>query len=197
MSEQREFGSYQSLLTLPLGVNHPDTPAMMVLSYILGESQLSSRLAQELREKNALVYGFSSGLSLSEFEESGALSISAQYSAGKSTQVSQAVHKVFQDLQRDGVSLQEVEAAKADILKKRVTALEDERTIHRMLVPQLEQGRDLRYRERRDQALAKLTKADVDAVIQKYLRLEHLLEVAADQYGQANLEVLPLKPYSK
>lgn len=32
-------------------MNHPDTPAMMVLSYILGESQLSSRLAQELREK--------------------------------------------------------------------------------------------------------------------------------------------------
>ncbi len=29
--------------------------------------------------------------------------------------------------------------------------------IHRMLVPQLEQGRDLRYRERRDQALAKLS----------------------------------------
>lgn len=197
LAEQREFGSYQSLLTLPLGVNHPDTPAMMVLSYILGESQLSSRLAQELREKNALVYGFSSGLSLSEFEQSGALSISAQYSAGKSAQVSQAVHKVLQDLRRDGVSLQEVEAAKADILKKRVTALEDERSIHRMLVPQLEQGRDLRYRERRDQALAKLTKADVDAVIQKYLRLEHLLEVAADQYGQANVEVLPLKPQSK
>ena len=66
-----------------------------------------------------------------------------------------------------------------------------------MLVPQLEQGRDLRYRERRDQAVAKLSKADVDAVIQKYLRLEHLLEVAADQYGQANVEVLPLKPQSK
>ncbi|MEB6564153.1 insulinase family protein [Acinetobacter towneri] len=197
LAEQREFGSYQSLLTLPLGVNHPDTPAMMVLSYILGESQLSSRLAQELREKNALVYGFNSGLSLSEFEQSGALSISAQYSAGKSAQVSQAVHKVLMDLHRDGVTLQEVEAAKADILKKRVTALEDERSIHRMLVPQLEQGRDLLFRERRDQALAKLSKADVDAVIQKYLNLEHLLEVAADQYGQVQADMVTPKAAQK
>ena len=197
LAEQREFGSYQSLLTLPLGVNHPDTPAMMVLSYILGESQLSSRLAQELREKNALVYGFNSGLSLSEFEQSGALSISAQYSAGKSAQVSQAVHKVLTDLRHDGVTLQEVEAAKADILKKRVTALEDERSIHRMLVPQLEQGRDLLFRERRDQALAKLSKADVDAVIQKYLNLEHLLEVAADQYGQVQADMVTPKAAQK
>jgi zinc protease len=197
LAEQREFGSYQSLLTLPLGVNHPDTPAMMVLSYILGESQLSSRLAQELREKNALVYGFNSGLSLSEFEQSGALSISAQYSAGKSAQVSQAVHKVLTDLRRDGVTLQEVEAAKADILKKRVTALEDERSIHRMLVPQLEQGRDLLFRERRDQALAKLSKSDVDAVIQKYINLEHLLEVAADQYGQVQADMVTSKAAQK
>ena len=34
---------------------------------------------------------------------------------------------------------QEVEAAKADIMKKRVTSLEDERSIHGMLTAQLEQ----------------------------------------------------------
>ncbi len=69
-------------------------------------------------------------------------------------------------------------------MKKRVTALEDERNIHRMLMPQLEHHRDLLFREKRDQALAKLTKADVDAVIKKYIKLDQFVEVMADQYGK-------------
>lgn len=185
LSEQREFGNYQSILTFPVGADHPDTPALMVFSYILGDSQLSSHLAQELREKNALVYGFGSSLDLDDWIDSGALTIEANYTAGKSAQVSQSVHKVLNNLLSKGVTEQELEAAKANILKKRVTALEDERNIHRMLMPQLEHHRDLLFREKRDQALAKLTKADVDAVIKKYIKLDQFVEVMADQYGKA------------
>ncbi|CAB1214213.1 M16 family metallopeptidase [Acinetobacter bouvetii] len=184
LSEQREFGNYQAILTIPAGVNHVDAPALMVFSYILGDSQLSSRLAQELREKNALVYGFGSDVQLDDWLDSGALTIEANYTAGKSAQVSQGVHKVLNDLLTQGVTEQELEAAKASILKKRVTALEDERNIHRMLTPQLEQNRDLLFREKRDVAFAKLTKADVDAVIKKYIKLDQLVEVMADQYGK-------------
>ncbi len=184
LAEQREFGNYQAILTLPVGSNHADAPALMVLSYIMGDSQLSSRLAQELRERNALVYGFGSDLNLDEWTDSGALTIEANYTAAKSAQVSQAVHKVLNDLLSKGVSEQELEAAKANILKKRVTALEDERNIHAMLMPQMEHNRDLLYREKRDQAFAQLSKADVDAVIKKYIKLDQLVEVMADQYGK-------------
>ncbi|OTG86352.1 peptidase M16 [Acinetobacter sp. ANC 4558] len=184
LAEQREFGSYISLLTFPIGADNPDAPAMIVLGNILGDSQLSSRLAKELREKNALVYGFGSSINLSESQESGALGINARYTAGKSAQVSQSVHKVFKELLDNGVTEQEVAAAKADIMKKRVTALEDERRIHRMLLPQLKYNKDLYYREKRDQDYAKLSKADIDAVIKKYIKLDGLVEVMADQYGQ-------------
>ncbi|OTG66575.1 M16 family metallopeptidase [Acinetobacter silvestris] len=184
LSEQREFGSYQSILTIPVGAYHADAPALIVLDNILGDSQLSSRLGQELREKNALVYGFGSQVQLDDWAESGAISIEANYTAGKSAQVSQTVHKVLLDLLEQGITEQELEAAKADIMKKRVTALEDERAIHRMLVPQLERNRDFSTWKKRSQDFAKLTKADVDAVIKKYIKLDHLVEVMADQYGQ-------------
>ncbi|ANF81564.1 protease [Acinetobacter sp. NCu2D-2] len=185
LSEQREFGSYTAALTMPVGDDHEDVPALLVLRHIMGESQLSSRLAQELREKNALVYGFSAGMNFSDTENVGALGIDANYTAGKSAQVSQAVHKVLNELLQRGVTEQEVEAAKANILKKRVTALEDERRIHGMLSSQLEKDRNLLYREKRDKALAVLSKADIDRVIQRYIKPEHLVEVMADQYGQA------------
>ena len=184
LSEQREFGSYQALMTLPVGADNPDVPALQVFEYILGNSQLSSRLAQELREKNALVYGFGANLQFDEWAESGALSIDANYTAGKSAQVSQAVYKVLNELLTRGVTEQEVEAAKASILKKRLNVLEDDRRIHNMLVPQLDKDRNLLYREKRDQAIAKLSKADIDAVIKKYIKPNQLVEVMADQYGK-------------
>lgn len=184
LSEQREFGRYSAALAMPVGSDHPDVPALQVFRHILGDSQLSSRLAQELREKNALVYGFSANVQFGEWENTGALGISANYTAGKSAQVSQAVHKVFQELLAKGVTEQEVEAAKANILKKRVSSLEDDRRIHAMLLSQLEKDRDLNYREKRDQAIAALTKADIDRVIQQYIKADHLMEVMADQYGQ-------------
>ena len=189
LSEQREFGSYQALLAMPVGRDNPDMPALQVFRHILGDSQLSSRLAQELREKNALVYGFGANMNFDSWTESGALMISANYTAGKSAQVSQAVHKVLAEMLDKGVTEQELEAAKAAMLKKRVTSLEDERRIHAMLIPQLEKGRNLLEREKRDQSIAKLTKADVDAAIKKYIRVDQLVEVMADQYGQAQAAV--------
>ena len=186
LSEQREFGSYQAIMTFPVGVEHTDSPALQVFRHILGDSQLSSRLAQELREKNALVYGFSADVNFDDWVDSGVLSIGANYTAGKSAQVSQAVHKVLQSMLKNGVTEQEVEAAKASMLKKRLTALEDDRRIHSMLIPQLEKGRDLNYREKRDRAIAALTKADIDAVIKKYIQPNQLVEVMSDQYGQAS-----------
>ena len=184
LAEQRQFGNYQALITLPVGNRHPDAEALLVLSNILGESQLSSRLAMELREKNALVYSFGSNMTLSSFQNTGALGISADYTARKSTQVSQGVHKVLNDLLKNGVTEQELEAAKANIMKQRVTNLEDERRIHRGLNSQLEQNRSFKSRLERDQAFAQLTKADIDAVIQKYIKLDHLVEVMADQYAK-------------
>lgn len=185
LSEQREFGNYQSILTFPVGVDHPDAPALIVFTNILGQSQLSSRLGQELREKNALVYGFGSDLQLDSDTNVGALTIEANYTAGRSEQVSQTVHHVLQKLLQNGVTEQELESAKADILKKRVTTLEDERSIHRMLNSQLERGKNMLDRGQRDRDIAKLNKADIDAVIKKYIKLDHFVEVMADQYGQA------------
>ncbi|MGE8539081.1 MAG: M16 family metallopeptidase, partial [Acinetobacter sp.] len=184
LSEQREFGSYQAFMSMPVGADHADAPALQVFRHILGDSQLSSRLAQELREKNALVYGFSADVQLDKWEDVGALMISANYTAGKSAQVSQTVHQVLNQLLARGVTEQEVEAAKASILKKRVNVLEDDRLIHSMLIPQLEKDRNLVYREKRDQAIAKLSKADIDAMIKKYIKLDQLIEVMADQYGK-------------
>lgn len=184
LAEQREFGYYKANLAIAMGADSPDTQAMYVLSYILGESQLSSRLGQELREKNTLVYGFNESVTVSDYEDSGYLEISANYTAGKSELVSRAVHKVLNDLLKNGVTEQEVEAAKADLLKQSATGLENASNIHELLAPQLKHNRNMSYLQSKYQHIAKVTKTDVDAVIQKYIKLDQLVEVMADQYGK-------------
>ncbi|OUY07162.1 M16 family metallopeptidase [Acinetobacter populi] len=184
LAEQREFGNYQSVLTVPVGVYHQDAPALIVFSHILGNSQLSSRLAKALREKNALVYGFASRLNLDDETNAGALTISANYTSGRASQVTQTVHQVLQDLLQHGVTEQELEAAKANIMKQRATMLEDDRNIHRILTNQLEQDKTMASRAQRDLAIAKLTVADVNDVIKKYIKPNHFVEVMADQYGE-------------
>lgn len=196
LAEQRQFGNYQAEMTLPVGVYDQDAAALIVFSHILGDSQLSSRLARELREKNALVYGFSSNLDLSDETDAGKLAIMANYSAGRSAQVSQSVHKVLNDLLKNGVTEQELEAAKADIMKQRATVLEDDRNIHRMLTTQLKQGKNMLTRAERDQAIVRLKVADIHRVIQKYIKPDQLVEVMADQFGQTpqvQPETLPAK----
>lgn len=184
LSEQREFGYYQSALTLPVGVYHQDAPALIVFAHILGDSQLSSRLAKELREKNGLVYGFGSPLQLHSKKENGELIISANYTAGRSAQVSQAVHKVLKALLEKGITEQELASAKADIMKQRATILEDDRIIHRMLNGQLENDQSMIDRAKRDQEIVRLTVKDVNTAIKKYIKLDQFVEVMADQYGQ-------------
>lgn len=184
LSEQREFGYYQSVLTLPVGVYHQDAPALIVFAHILGDSQLSSRLAKELREKNGLVYGFGSPLQLHSKKDNGELLISANYTAGRSAKVSQAVHQVLKELLEKGITEQELAAAKADIMKQRATILEDDRIIHRMLNAQLENDQSMIDRAKRDQEIIKLTVKDVNAAIKKYIKLDQFVEVMADQYGQ-------------
>jgi zinc protease len=185
LAEQREFGSYQSVLTLPVGIYHPDAAALLVFSHILGDSQLSSRLGKELREKNALVYGFASQLNLNDQKNVGMLQIDANYTAGRAAQVSQAVHKVLSELLEKGVTEQELEAAKADIMKQRATMLEDERNVHWILNHQLKLDKTMASRAYRDVEIAKLTRKDIHTVMQKYIKPEQFVEVMADQYGKA------------
>lgn len=186
-SEPREFGSYKSYLNFPVGAEHRDAAAMTIFAQVLGNSQLSSRLAMELREKNALVYGFSSRLNLDAFEQVGTLKISADYSTEKTSQISTAVHKTLSDLVKAGLTPQEVEVAKLEIMKQRAAAAYDVSRVHRLLNSQLERDLAMDSRILRDKEITSLTAEEVNRVIRKYIDPNKMIEVRADQFGQTEI----------
>lgn len=185
LAEQREFGNYIGSLTLPVNLYDQDAVALYVFEYVLGDSQLSSRLGQNLREKNHLVYGFDSTVDLAKYGNASSLVIQANYTPGKAPQVSDTVKKTLNDLVKNGITLQELESAKANLLKKRATALDDSRAVHSILNSQLETQHDMAETQKRTAMLAKLTKSQVDEVIRKYIDINQYVEVSADQFGTA------------
>lgn len=187
-SEPREFGAYQGYLNFPVGAEHADAAALTIIAQVLGNSQLSSRLALELREKTALVYGFSSRLSLDPFTSVGSLHISAEYSTAKTAQISAAVHKTLLDLINQGLTPEELEQAKVEVMKQRIAAVEDASRVHRLLNSQLERNLDMQSRIQRDHEITALTLKQVNAVIKRYINLDQLVEVRADKYGTTALE---------
>lgn len=182
-SEPREFGAYQGYLNFPVGAEHPDAAALIVIAQVLGNSQLSSRLALELREKTALVYGFSSRLDLDPFRSVGSLRISAEYSTEKTTQISAAVRKTLMNLINQGLTPEELERAKIEVMKQRIAAVEDTSRVHRLLNSQLERNLDMQSRIQRDHEITSLTLEQANAVIKRYINLDQFVEVRADAYG--------------
>lgn len=183
-SEPREFGSYQAYLNFPVGAEHSDAAAMTVFAQVLGNSQLSSRLAMSLREKTALVYAFGSRLNLDAFEQTGSLKISADYSVDKTEQISSAVRKTLTELIQSGLTAQEVEMAKLEIMKQRTAAIDDTKRVHRLLNSQLERGLAMDSRMVRDNEISSLTTDQVNQAIRKYIHLNNLSDVRADKYGK-------------
>lgn len=140
-------------------------------------------MALELREKTALVYGFSSRLSLDPFTSVGTLNISAEYSTEKTAQISAAVHKTLLDLIEDGLTLQELEQAKIEVMKQRVAAVDDMSRVHRLLNSQLERDLDMQSRIQCDHEITSLSLEQVNALIKKYFNLDQFIEVRSDPFG--------------
>lgn len=91
----------------------PDHLALYVGNYILGGGGFASRLMEEVREKRGLTYGvgshFHAGL------HAGAFTIALQTRPDQAQQALQVVRQVLSDFVRDGVSDEELQAAKGNL----------------------------------------------------------------------------------
>lgn len=84
---------------------------------------------------------------------------------------------------KHGVTEQELEVAKAELLKQGVSGLDNEKVIHEYMAADLKFNDDLYLLLNRYKDIASLKKEDVNTVIKKYIRMDRLVEVMADQYG--------------
>jgi zinc protease len=99
-------------MNLKLRDDHPDYPALVLGSYILG-SGMNSRLFQRIRQKEGLSYGVGANFGVSALDESGSFQASAIFAPQNAAKVEAAFQDELAKMLKDGFTEEELKMAKS------------------------------------------------------------------------------------
>jgi zinc protease len=154
---------------LPLNDTSPDYPAMLVGNYAVGGSP-NSRLWERLRQKDGLSYGAGSFFQPNSFEANSRFGVYAIFAPENLDKVRRGFAEVMAGALKDGLTDEEVKSAKDALMQERRLGRSEDGSVSGALVNQAYLGRTWANSGQIDSAIEKLTAADVNATLRKYLR---------------------------
>ncbi|MEO8006320.1 MAG: pitrilysin family protein, partial [Betaproteobacteria bacterium] len=154
---------------VPLNDLNPDYPALIVGSFILGDSS-SSRVTERLRQKDGLSYGAGTFFQPNAIDPNSTVGAYAIFAPENLAKVRAGLSEEFDRALKDGFTDAEVKAAKEGVLQERILGRTEDGRIAGALVSQAFLGRTFATAAAVDAAIAKLTPQDVNAALRKYLK---------------------------
>jgi zinc protease len=166
----------------------PDYDAAMMMNYVLGGGSLSSRLMDNLRDKEGLVYGVYSNM-LSGIG-AGPIQIRAGTNPGNVDRTIEALIEQVGRFHDEGPTDEEMEAAKGYLTGIFPIRLESNAGVAGQLLSAEIYGLGLDYIERYPSIVRAVTTAEAKAAARKYLRRDaYVLVVAGSYEGSRGLPV--------
>jgi zinc protease len=162
----------------------PDFAAMLISDYMLGGGFLNGRVPQRLREKEGLSYGAGTFLRAGTHDDFAAVIGYAIYAPqnvekvekGFSEEVALAVDKGFTDA--------ELKLAREGLLKQLETGRSEDADLAADLTQQLELGRTMQFDAELEEKLKKLSLADINATLKKYVDAKKFSVVKVGDFKQ-------------
>lgn len=149
--------------------SNPDYPALLVASHILGDSG-SSRIYERLRQKDGLSYSAGTFFQPATQDDNSALGLYAIFAPENLARVQTGFAEEFARALKDGFTDAELTSGKDALLQQRKLGRSDDGRLASALVGQAYLGRTFAVSGAVDAAIAKLSTADVNAVLRKYLK---------------------------
>ncbi len=174
--------AYVAAMTIPMKDSHPDYAALSIGNFILGSSGLSSRLGDRVRQKDGLSYTVQSSLQPSAVDERTTFFLFAISNPENSSKVHDAIQDELQKLIKDGITQEELDAAKTGYLQEQQVNRSEDRAIAQMLESYAFIGRDLKFVASFEDQIGKLTVDDVNAAIRKHIDPKRLFVVSAGDF---------------
>lgn len=168
--------------------NHPDYPALVIGNYILGAGALSSRLGDRIRQKEGLSYGVGSGLSAHPIDERTRLTLFAITNPENRQKLLDAMNEEISKLLADGVTEEELSAAKQGFLQSEQLARTSDAELCMAIAGTIFANRDMSYHDQFEKSIADLTVAKVNAALKKYIDPARLVIFAAGDFAKAESE---------
>lgn len=177
--------AYVAGMTIPMKDSDPDFAAITIGNFILGGDGLSSRLGNRVRQQDGLSYTIQSGLQPSAVDERTAFLIFAISNPENSSKVHQAIQEELKILLEEGVTQEELDAAKAGYLQEQQVQRTDDGSLTQMLEVYSFIGRDMKFVADFEERIQKLTVEDVNAALKKHIDPKRLFVVMAGDFDAA------------
>ncbi|GHF96004.1 M16 family metallopeptidase [Thalassotalea marina] len=168
----KENATFVASLSIPVGQDHPDAPALTMGNYMLGGGFLNSRLATRLRQQDGLSYGAGSFLNISAFDERASLGAYAICAPQNLAKVEVGFKEEIARMLKDGFTAEEVAAAKSGLLQGRKVSRSQDRELASDLNTNLRLDRTMEHSKQYEKAIAELSAEDINKVMRKYISVD-------------------------
>jgi len=187
---------FVTMLKYPLRDDSPDYAAVYMANYILGDGFLNSRLATRIRQKEGVSYGVGSFVNADDNDEVGTFTTYAIYNPDNSARLEAAYREEMERLAKDGVTADELKAAKSAALQAFQVQRADDRNVASTWAQYLTkaEGRTFAHDAELEQRIASLTPEQVSAVARKYLDYSKLTIVKAGDFARGAKAAAEAKP---
>lgn len=166
----------------PMRNDHPDYPAITIGGYMLGGGFLNSRLATRIRQKDGLSYGVGGRFYASSLDENGGFSANAIYNPENVEKLEKAFREEIERAAKDGFTPEEFDAAKSGWLKSQKVSRSGDAAVAGKLNQYLFLGRNMNWDADFENKVDKLTVAEVNAAVKKYLDYSKMIVVKAGDF---------------
>jgi zinc protease len=159
----------------------PDFAAMVLANYLLGGSS-TARLPARVREKEGLSYSTYTTLRTNPFDDAAVFGVSAIFAPQNRARVEQAVREEIVRAVQQGFSPAEVTRGKQAVLEARRLARTQDRSLASRLAGYSFARRTFAWDIALEERIAKVTPAELNAVLKKYIDPSRLALVAAGDF---------------
>jgi len=168
-------------LDVPLSDNDADYPALMMANHLLGSGG-NSRLWKRIREGEGLSYDVRSVIDWSSVEPHSIWMSSAIFAPQNQPKVEAALKDEIARALKDGFTEQELAEGRAGLLNFRRLSRAQDGSVAGLWARHLHVGRTFAKTAEIDAALEKLTLAEVNAALRKYIKPEQAVSAFAGDF---------------
>lgn len=157
----------------------PEYPALLVADFVFGNSPLSSRLSDRVRQKEGLSYSIGSTFTARSLDRYAVVFLNAICNPQNIDKLEKAIDEEWRRWLKDGIDVKELEEGKQAYLEQLRVERADDASLVGSLATSLHVGRTFAYQAELDRQIAALTVDKVNAAIRKYLDPKKLAIIRA------------------
>jgi zinc protease len=168
LTPDKQNANLRTALQLPISDDHADYPALLLANRMFGLGT-ASRLWVRVRERGGLSYDVRSVIDWNDEAPNSLWSVSAIFAPQNRAQVEAAVQEVMSGTREAGFTQPELDQNRAGLLNQRRLARAQDAAVAAQLAQNLHMKRTFALSQRVDAAIEKLTLAEVNAALRKYI----------------------------